>query len=255
MWPRISAHMALAFCLILSLHHVAAAASYGEALQDWTSVLKRYVDEQGRVDFVSLSADRKALDRFVEFIRKNGPMSSPESFATEAQVLAYHINAYNALAMQGVLDRDIPDDFSSFFKRAGFFKFRQVRVDGKQTNLYDYENKVIRPMGDARAHFALNCMVRSCPRLPRSPFLAEQLDTQLQSATREFFSRKRNIEVVHDKQELWLSEILKFYTQDFVPSGQRQDLIAYVNRYQETPVPEDYRVRFIPYDWTINQQP
>ena len=27
-----------------------------------------------------------------------------------------------------------------------------------------------------------------------------------------------------------------------------------VNRYANTPVPEDYRVEFIDYDWTVNDQ-
>lgn len=29
---------------------------------------------------------------------------------------------------------------------------------------------------------------------------------------------------------------------------------AYANRYRDENVPEDYRVRFIPYDWTLNQK-
>ena len=37
-------------------------------------------------------------------------------------------------------------------------------------SLYTLENDVIRPLGDERVHFALNCMVVSCPRLPRVAF-------------------------------------------------------------------------------------
>ncbi len=255
MKPSITAGVALALCALLLLPSVAPASSYHEALKDWAYVLESYVDEQGRIDFVSLGKAPEPLQRFVHFINTNGPASDPEKFNSAAEVLAYHINAYNALAMHGVLERDIPKDFSSFFKRASFFKFRRVRVDGQKTNLYDYENQVIRPLGDARVHFALNCMVHACPRLPRTPFVAGELDAQLDSATREFFSNERHIRVDHERKALWLSEILKFYTEDFVPSGRRDDLVAYVNGYLQTAVPEDYRVRFIPYDWTINQQP
>jgi len=42
---------------------------------------------------------------------------------------------------------------------------------------------------------------------------------------------------------------------DFVPSGNKHDLLDYVNRYAEMTVPEGYRVKFIPYNWTSNQQP
>jgi len=52
-----------------------------------------------------------------------------------------------------------------------------------------------------------------------------------------------------------VSEIRDYYTKDFVPSGNKRDLLDYVNRYAEMTVPEGYRVKFIPYNWTINQQP
>ena len=48
---------------------------------------------------------------------------------------------------------------------------------------------------------------------------------------------------------------MKFYTKDYVESGKKQDLIAYVNQFRDEKIPEDYKVKFIKYDWTINQQP
>jgi hypothetical protein len=157
--------------------------------------------------------------------------------------------------MHSVLEKDITTGFNSFFKRAGFFKFHKINVGGKSTSLYDYENKVIRPIGDARVHFALNCMVKDCPRLPQEPFTTEDLDKELDEATWEFFSKDKHLRLDHDKKILWVSEILKFYTKDFVTSGKSQDLLAYVNKYVKQKVPEDYKVRFIRYDWTLNQQP
>ena len=48
---------------------------------------------------------------------------------------------------------------------------------------------------------------------------------------------------------------MKFYTKDYVASGKKQDLIAYVNQYREDAIPADYKVKFLKYDWTINQAP
>jgi len=31
--------------------------------------------------------------------------------------------------------------------------------------------------------------------------------------------------------------------------------VAYVNQYRNTAIPADYRVKFLDYDWTINQSP
>ena len=179
----------------------------------------------------------------------------PNNSTHRQKYLAYHINAYNALAMQGVIEEGIPSDFDNFFKRAGFFKFRKVIIGGNKTSLYDYENNVIRPLNEPRVHFALNCMVRDCPRLPRKPFRAGELNQQLQAATVEFFAIDKHLRIENDKHEVLVSEILRFYTKDFVRSNKRQDLITYINQYRGEAVPAAYKVRFIPYDWSINSQP
>lgn len=241
--------------LILIMNSVAMATPYEDIQLNWEVVLSNYVDNEGRTDFMALKSNRSALDQYVAFIAETSPDTDPEMFPAQADILAYHINTYNALAMHSVLEKDITTGFNSFFKRAGFFKFHKINVGGKSTSLYDYENKVIRPIGDARVHFALNCMVKDCPRLPQEPFTTEDLDKELDEATWEFFSKDKHLRLDHDKKILWVSEILKFYTKDFVTSGKSQDLLAYVNKYVKQKVPEDYKVRFIRYDWTLNQQP
>ena len=134
-------------------------------------------------------------------------------------------------------------------------KGKKVCVDGDETNLYDYENKVIRKLGEPRIHFALNCMVKDCPRLPQEPFDAEKLEEQLEQATLEFFGKDKHFYRKADRQEIWVSEILDFYTKDFASSGKAQDLVPYINRYVADNIPTDWRVKFIDYDWSINQQP
>jgi hypothetical protein len=240
---------------LLGSHAALAADDYAVALRDWAIVLEKFVDDQGRVAFTALAQDRGDLDKFIDYLARISPANAPEQFDTPAKTMAYHINTYNALAMHGIIDKGIPSDFDSFFKRAGFFKFRKVTIGGKKTSLYDYENKVIRPLGEPRVHFALNCMVRDCPRLPRKPFMSGELDRQLQAATVEFFANDKHLRIENDKREVLVSEILRFYTKDFVESNKRQDLIEYINQYRADSVPADYKVRFIPYDWTINSQP
>jgi hypothetical protein len=247
-------HTLIALCLLAS-HTGFAADDYAAALRDWASVLEKFVDDQGRVAFAELANDRHDLDQFVGYLARISPANAPREFDTSEKIMAYHINAYNALAMHGVIEKGIPPDFDGFFRRASFFKFRKVMVGSRKTSLYDYENTVIRPLGEPRVHFALNCMVRDCPRLPRKPFVANELDRQLQTATVDFFANDKHLRIEHDKREVLVSEILRFYTKDFVESNKRQDLIEYINQYRADSVPADYKVRFIPYDWTINSQP
>jgi len=230
-------------------------AGYESALEAWQRTLQRFVDEQGRTDFIALADDLDDLKVFVEFVGAASPKSHPDLFPNREDVLAYHANAYNALAMMGVIERKIPSNFSSFFKRASFFKFRSVVIGGKKTNLYDYENKVIRPLDEPRMHFVLNCMVRDCPRLPMDIFTAEQLEQQLESATLEFFASEQHLRIDAEKRVVRVSSILKFYTKDFVESGKAKDVGTYISRYIDDDVSDGYDIKFIKYDWTINQRP
>jgi hypothetical protein len=74
----------------------------------------------------------------------------------------------------------------------------------------------------------------------------------LDAAACLFFTEPRNCAVVPTKRELYLSEILSFYTEDFLAKA--PSLPAYVNGWRTDKVPEDFAVTFYPYDWTINWQ-
>ncbi len=138
------------------------ALSIGEWEALWTRVLSRNVDDAGRVDFDALRGDHADLDRVVAFVAAADPMSQPQRFPDRQARLAFYINAYNALAMHGVVAAGVPESLGGLTKFT-FFYLRTFTVGGKSISLYKFENDVIRPLGEERVHFALNCMVVSCP--------------------------------------------------------------------------------------------
>ena len=213
----------------------------------WARVLRAHVLDDGRIDFVALRRDSRDLDAYVAWVAANGPATTPPRFSTPAARLAYYINAYNALAMRHVVASERRP-----VQRYRFFLLSEFMVDGRPVSLYALENRVIRPLGDPRVHFALNCMVRGCPRLPREPFDPLTLDVQLDRETRRFLDEPRNVQVDPPLRVVHLNEIMRFYTADFL--AQAPSLLAFVNRYRTEPVPADYDVRFIPYDWTLHQR-
>lgn len=217
----------------------------------WAKVLKDHVNDRGEVDFHALAKNPAALNAFVDYIAKVSPESSPELFQTRQSRLAYHLNAYNALSMYNVIDSGIPRSLTGL-RKLWFFGFKKFPVGGKSTSLYTYENDVIRAMGDERVHFALNCMSVGCPRLPRVPFAADAIDDQLDEQARRFLAEPRNLQRMPERNTVRLSEILKFYAKDF--RRRSPGLIAYVNRYVRDKIPEDYKVEFVDYDWTVNDQ-
>ena len=163
------------------------------------------------------------------------------------------INAYNALSMFNVIESGIPATHACFNK-VRFFVLRRFEIGGQSLSLYAFENDVIRPytrsIGEPRVHFALNCSAVACPALPRVPFSAAGLDAELERESRAFFARPENFRIEAAPGSVWLSEILSFYSEDFVPSHGR-NLIDFANRYAPVPAPLDYAVRFTPYDWTV----
>jgi hypothetical protein len=96
-------------------------------------------------------------------------------------------------------------------------------------------------------------MAVSCPRLPRVPFDAANLDAQLDHAARLFFSEPEHLQFDAGANLVRFSSILDFYPEDFLREA--PSLIAYANRYLAQSIPEAAKVEFIPYDWTINRRP
>jgi hypothetical protein len=208
------------------------------------------VDAKGRIDFSGIAADRADLDAFVGWVAGVSPESDPGSFATPPARLAYYINAYNALAIYDVLASNLPRDLNVV--KVTFFSKNRFDVGGTPISIYALEKQVIRPIGDPRVHVALNCMARSCPRLPQEPFRAEELDAQLDRQAKEFYNERRNVDPQPDRKTVRLSQILQFYAVDFTKKA--PSLIDYVNLYREEKIPGDWKVEFIPYDWSLNTQ-
>ncbi len=226
-------------------------SSAGRASDDpqaaWDRVLRGHVLDDGGIDFVGIRRDPEDLEAFVAWVATHGPRATPELFPTEAARLAYYLNAYNALAMYQVVTTPHRPE-----QRVRFFLLTTVVLDGQRTSLYRLENAAIRPLGDPRVHFALNCMVRGCPRLPREPFDPSRLNAQLEREARRFLNEPRNIQVDPPVGVVRVSSILRFYREDFLAKA--PSLVAYANRYRTEPIPEDYAVRFIPYDWILHQR-
>jgi Protein of unknown function, DUF547 len=242
----------LAGCATVTPPPAVPSTNEAQAEAAWARVLARFVDTRGAVDFIALATDRGDLDRMLRHVADT-PLNS---FAGTRARLAHMINAYNALSMANVIDSGLPESHAGFAKLR-FFVLRKQVIGGQTLSLYAFENDVIRPftraIGEPRVHFALNCSARACPALPRQPFRAATLDAELTRETVAFFARPENLRVDAAAREIWLSELLNFYPEDFVPAH-GASLTDYVNRTLGLSLPLDYAVRFTPYDWTVAQQ-
>lgn len=238
-------------------------------------VLDRFVNEYGLVDYRSLREDSGDLEKYYRLIATYSPDSHPDLFPNKGHKLAYWINAYNAAVIKtvlsyypitSVLDVKQPAVFFFLSDKSGFFVFQRLTFGGKATSLYYLENGVIRKrFGDPRIHFALNCAALGCPRLPRQSFSGEALDHQLENEARLFLAEERNFKIDQHEKIIYLSSIFQWYEEDFLSwyrsrfPGHQASLIKYIALYltpektaQLDKYGDDYTVRFIPYDWRLN---
>lgn len=221
-------------------------------LEDWDQVLDRHVDDQGRVDFPGLQRSPEKLNAIVAEVAALGPANDPARFAEPGAALAYHLNAYNALCMHAILRIGAPRALPALGLYQFFFN-TTIRVEGRADTLKEYEDRVIRPFGP-RVHFALNCMAKGCPRLPRKAFRPATLEAELDAAAREFCNDPNQIRLDPARRRVEISEIFRFFTGDFVP-GAAPTLTAYVNVWRREPIPAGWTQGFHRYDWRVNFQP
>jgi hypothetical protein len=242
-------------------------------------VQQRFVDARGRVDYAGLQADPGSLDSYYRLLAHYSPDTHPQHFAGEDDRLAYWINAYNAAVLKAVVtyypiasvsEVSGPPLSSLFSEQMGFFYFQKLVFGGESINLYNLEHDVIRKRFiDPRIHFAINCASLGCPRLPKRAFTTAGLTAALDRETRLFLNEDRNLRVDDGDRAIYLSSILQWYAQDFLtwyrqqhPDVVEPTLLDYARPYLvparraqvQRAVEAGYEVRFVAYDWRLNDQ-
>ena len=193
--------------------------------------------------------DNAAFKKYVDDLGK------PAKLDSKADRLAYHINAYNALAIEGILEGLSP---SSLLGRARYFKFKEWPLNAQSITLYDLEDKILKPMGEPRIHFAIICASKSCPFLRSEAYAPGKLDAQLDEQARQFVNDPFRNRFDKASRTANLSEIFKWHDEDFRGAGSPQKYIA---RYVADPdvaqalASDAYKVEWIDYDWNLNGTP
>jgi hypothetical protein len=221
--------------------------------QAFTSLLQKHVDEQGMVDYKGFLRDREQLKAYLETLESNPP--NPQEWS-EAEQLAYWINAYNAYTIDLILEhyplKSIKDIGSAiqvpFVNSPWDIKF--INIKGKKFDLNNLEHNIIREeFNEPRIHFALVCAARSCPKLRREAYTAEKLDAQLSQQAKQFLTDPAKNRI--GEQEVQLSKLFNWYQGDFTKKG---SLIDFLNKYAPLTIQPDAEISYLDYDWRLNEQ-
>jgi len=203
----------------------------------------------GLVDYPAIAKEA----RFGAYLRHLTRVD-PNALPTRDERLAFWINAYNAFAIQGILEGLSP---GTFFGRYEYFIKRRYQVGGAMINLYDLERAVLlKEFKEPRIHFAIVCASRSCPRLRSEAYAAQGLTAQLEESARLFINDPVRNRFDRASREARLSKIFDWFDEDF--AARSGSLLGYVKRYVSDQSlsreldTEPYSVEFLTYDWSLN---
>lgn len=203
----------------------------------WRAFLAQRVDAEGRIALRALRQDTTNLDAFLRWVARTDAANRPDLFPDRASQLAFHVNAYIALTIRGQQHGRNPLLFAE-----------RHEIGGRWLTLYEYEDEVIEPLGDARAYFALRSTFWSGPRLSREPFAAATLDARLDAMTRECLAQREIIEIHVSGQRLRLSPLIREFAERWCNGT--AELIEFCNRHRATPLPDVRHLEFADdYSW------
>jgi hypothetical protein len=265
----------LALLMLLAL----PALAFDHRHSQWDALLQRHVawqpgGHESKVSYAGLKQDRQALQAYLARLSA----VTPAEFAgwTRDQRLAFLIDAYNAFTVELILTR-YPElksirDFGTVIHEGLMlnspWKKSFFSLLGKEQSLDGIEHGMIRPPGaydDPRIHMAVNCASIGCPALRPEAYTADQLDAQLDDQVVRFLSDKTRNRYDPDRQALEVSKIFDWYGKDFargyrgiatLPDFFARHATELADRPQDQAVVRERkaRIRFLDYDWTLNDR-
>lgn len=253
-------------CMILLLPAYASADfDHGE----WDGLLREHVRVQDggiatQLDYSGMATDRPVLKTYLAGAAMV-PRSTFDSWSTAAQ-LAFLINVYNASTVDVILEEypniDSIKDIGFLFSSAWNQKF--ASLFGEPVTLDEIEHGMIRGWEryhEPRIHFAVNCAAIGCPALRGEAFVSDKLELQLEDSTKKFLAdRSRNY---FDNGRMNISSIFDWYEEDFEKGWRGIDSVAeflagYATELEVDAATEnrlranDIRIRYLRYDWGLN---
>ena len=121
----------------------------------------------------------------------------------------------------------------------------------KKRTLDEIEHALLRPLGEPRIHFAINCASRSCPPLIAEPFLATTLETQLEQVTTAF--AQDPMQIRFDGKKLQVNPIMSWFAADFKDAGGIGPFLSpYTKPKVTTFINNGGSIGFFDYDWSLN---
>jgi len=248
---------------------VAAATSiFDHQHAAWDQLLGEFVHEGGLVDYRGLAKRRADFNRYITSLEAVTPLEFAKWEAAQRE--AFWINAYNAYAVQLILDhypvesiKDIGGWFSSVFSKEFIPLQKLASVDKRSKaggsdplTLGQIEHDILARISKKPLfHFAIVCASWSCPELLNKAYTSHKLRDQLDQQTRLFLAdaSKNNQRISGGKLKVskifdWAEDELDTYP------GEIRGLIKAFGPASVVgdPAFNKFKLKYRDYDWSLN---
>jgi hypothetical protein len=223
----------------------------------WDSLLRQYVDQQGRVDYRAWSQQPQPL---VNWLASLAALDLSPDLISDSQ-LALWINLYNAFTISTILKhypiasiRPVVLGVPNWIAFLQFFQRRAYRFSNQPYSLAHIENNILRDRWhDPRIHFAIVCASIGCPSLRNAAYVTDRVEHQLEDDAHRFINNPDKVYYNAQTRTLHCSKIFKWYRQDFLQvAGSIPD---YISTYrQDLPLTPSTPIAYLHYDWSLNQR-
>lgn len=215
---------------------------YEELLRDHVRLVDGGEIPYAGVDYDGWSEDQRhqsALDLLLN--------ANPPAGASENKQKAFWINAYNFLTIDLIVregERESIRDLGGLFS-SPWTKF-SWEIAGREYTLDFIEHDILRPLGDPRIHFAINCASVSCPDLRGEAYQAEDLNVQLDDQVKQTLANPGK-GLWREGDRVYVSKIFDWFDEDF-NGGDVQGWLR-----ENADISDQFSVRYLKYDWALNK--
>ena len=273
-WLGILLHLSIIVTIgiLLAVASDAAQEKFDQNYSSYSYLLNAHV-RGSRIDYTSLIKNRPLLDSVAEefsLVSKEELESWPLK-----QQLAYWINAYNLFTLHAIVDHyPIKGNWFSWHPRNSIRQIDGVwdellwPAGGQKVTLDQIEHEILRPIfKEPRIHFAINCASISCPPLTTQPYSAVHLDTQLDTAARNYLATPHGLKV--NDSTLTVTSIFDWYGDDFIQqfadlgpdnySEKERAVLAVITKYGPPSAVAlaksgVAKLAYLDYDWSLNDK-
>ncbi|HFC05477.1 MAG TPA: DUF547 domain-containing protein [Rhizobiales bacterium] len=224
------------------------ASTYKKFSGVYDGLLKTYVHKARKngvsymgVDYRRWKNDKRHAQALSFLIQ-----SRPATLKSLNEKKSFWINAYNFLTIDLIVRKNEQKsikNLGSLFESP--WKKYKWKIGSRNYTLDQIEHKILRPLGDARIHFAINCASVSCPDIRRETYKAKTLNAQLTDQVRRTL-QNRGKGLAQGKREIRVSKVFDWFSIDF----NKGDIKGWLKPY--VAIDKNTRISFLKYDWSLN---